>query len=909
MAKSASIAIVAVFAAAVVAASVAQAEAEPPAPANPIDEVAILRQFWQDASSPAISVQHHTTRIEARAELIADDRVLGDTLGAGGDRSIDDYAIGESVPADAAPWQNIIDAPTFTAHREQLWFSLIPSGCEALGGSLSSTPCHRSGGPHVYTYNTVTKQLVDRSPADPRLEATLAVHSAGALQGIVLFGGPAAGEGINLFAFRADDGQYLGSATLHNYADIGKPAVVRGSLYVPVGNTSGGGSVLRWTGTEADPFQFEVVGLLDGICAEVVAHEGRLFVATWPSGDSLAGIYMSPVITKGGLTAGSVRSWEQVWRVDAYEPDEVVARTYRCGALASFGGYLYWATSHVPLLAAEAHFARRGLPSSLNEALAAIAGTHRATSVFRGHNFGTYPQTELLYGMSRLPVYDGGWRLVPNATGQPLWGPAGFGDSFNWAAAMTVHRGHLYISLANWSNSAIQRTIGFLKSAAGYAVTGSEQDALPYRGASLLTFESTTTPAIPVSLRCDGCGINFDASTMVSAEALYVCTAGAAWEVGTAAGNAGTGGWNLFKLAGNRTRLSDAAEAAGLSLSIPPAVEPVNDPPIAAPTKPTAIPTPTPSPDVPLAAPALGPGRSAERSVEPGTESALSPDKLWPGGRAPTPVTKVSKLGIGVYGLHAGDDMVDNVRRIQPSIILLQDPDIDFARKVRYLCPNALIIGRTFFPEQPLDNPEQRGIAAADKVAEVAVPFKGLIDAWMSYNEPVGHNDYAGYEAYNRFQVAFAKRLQGHYGIPAVAGNDPPGAIEPRDYARYFAEAIRASRYFGVHAYAGPDAASFRTPDRAYYALRYRLIHDELEKAGIENVQMVITEAGLGAKWRGRVSEEMVAEEFKWLADELQKDPYVVGMAVFGLFVGNTWPDFDITGTRIVDLLGEYQPQ
>lgn len=909
MARSASVAIVAVFAAAVVAASVARAEVQPPTRASLTDEVAILRQFWRDADSRVPGALHQAARIEAGAELIAEARVLDDALGAGADPSSDDYAIGESLTSGAAPWLNTIDAPAFTTHREELWFSFTPSGCGALGNSFSETSCHPSGGPRVYAYNTVTKQLLDRSPADPRLEGTLAVHSAGALQGIVLFGGPAAAEGINLFAFRTADGQYLGSTTLPNYADVGKPAVVRGSLYVPVGNTSGGGSVLRWTGTVADPFQFEVVGQVDGICAEAVAHEGRIFVATWPSGDSLAGIYMSPVITKEGLTAGSARSWQQVWRVDAYEPDDVIARTYRCGALASFGGYLYWATSHVPLLAAEAHFTRRGPPSTLNEALAAIAGTHRATSVFRGHNFGTYPQTELLYGMSKLPVYDDGWRLVPNATGQPLWGPAGFGDSFNWSAATAVHRGHLYVSLASWSNLAVQRTAGFLKSAVGYVVTGSSQDAPPYRGASLLSFESTTAPAVPVSLRCDGCGTDFDASAIISAGALYVCRVGAAWEAGSPPGNDDIGGWALIKLTGNQTWLTDVAEAVGPPLSVPPVVEPVNTPPIAAPTSPTPPPTPTPGSGMPAAVPPPAPGRAAERSDQPSTDSALRPDMLWPGGGAPAPVTKVSKMGIGVYGLHAGDDMVDNIRRVQPSVILLQDPDIDFARKVRYLCPNALIIGRTFFPEQPLDNPEQRGTAAADKVAELAVPFKGLIDAWMSYNEPVGHNDYAGYEAYNRFQVAFAERLQGHYGIPAVAGNDPPGAVEPRDYARYFAEAIRASRYFGVHAYAGPDAVSFRTPDCAYYALRYRLIHDELEKAGVENVQMVITEAGLGAKWRGRVSEETVAEEFKWLADELQKDPYVVGTAVFGLFVGNAWPDFDIAGTRIVDLLGEYRPQ
>lgn len=296
------------------------------------------------------------------------------------------------------------------------------------------------------------------------------------------------------------------------------------------------------------------------------------------------------------------------------------------------------------------------------------------------------------------------------------------------------------------------------------------------------------------------------------------------------------------------------------------------------------------------------------------TSTATPTNTPSPPSPTPTPrppVTKVSKMGIGVYVLHAGDDVIDALYSAQVSIILMQDPDIGFARQVRALFPKAFIIGRIFFAQQPLDNPEQRGVAAADKVAEMAVPFKGLIDAWVSYNEPVSHNDYASYEAYNKFQVAFAKRLQDHYGIPAVAGNDAPGAIEPQDYAKYFGEAIRTSRYFGIHAYAGPDANTFNTPDAIYYALRYRLIHDELEKAGIKNVEMVITEAGLGHGWLGKtkISEEKMAEEFMWLADRLEEDSYMKGMAIYGIFRGGDWFDFNIKDTRIPDLLGQYQPR
>mgnify|MGYP005855655305 CR=1 FL=1 len=315
---------------------------------------------------------------------------------------------------------------------------------------------------------------------------------------------------------------------------------------------------------------------------------------------------------------------------------------------------------------------------------------------------------------------------------------------------------------------------------------------------------------------------------------------------------------------------------------------------------------PTPPPATPT------PARAA---VAP-TRTPVKPKPSQPVPTPPRvlrePITKVTKLGVGVYGLHASDSELESLLRIQPSVLVLQDPDIDFARKVRYYFPKAFIIGRTFLASQPLDNPEQRGIALADKVAELAVPRQGLIDAWQGYNEPVAHNDYAGYEAYNRLQVAFAQRLQGHYGIPAVAGNDPPGAVEPSDYPKYFAEAIRASQYFGIHAYSKPDNYTLRTEDAAYYALRYRLIHDELEKAGLHDVQMVITEVGLANGWRYKVTPEEMAAQYFWLTDELEKDPYMIGMAIYGLFHDkgvSGWQDHDIKGTGLVDLLGTYQPR
>jgi hypothetical protein len=174
----------------------------------------------------------------------------------------------------------------------------------------------------------------------------------------------------------------------------------------------------------------------------------------------------------------------------------------------------------------------------------------------------------------------------------------------------------------------------------------------------------------------------------------------------------------------------------------------------------------------------------------------------------------------------------------------------------------------------------------------------------MSYNEVVGHDAFEDYKRYNEFQVAFARRLQDVHGIAAVAANDGSGAVEPEDYPRYFAEAIRASQYFGVHAYS-PPATSRMDVDAEWNALRYRKIHDELERAGIRGKQMVFTESGLGDGFRkGIASDEQMADDFVWFTRELAKDPYVIGHAAFGLFSGTgAWDRFELTDSNVPRLV------
>jgi hypothetical protein len=184
------------------------------------------------------------------------------------------------------------------------------------------------------------------------------------------------------------------------------------------------------------------------------------------------------------------------------------------------------------------------------------------------------------------------------------------------------------------------------------------------------------------------------------------------------------------------------------------------------------------------------------------------------------------------------------------------------------------------------------------------VPLRGVVDGWMSYNEPLGSPGSAAYTDYNRFQVAFARQLQYTHGVAAVAGNDGPGALHPEDYPRYFAEAIAESEFLGLHVYAPSRRPAMRW-EAEWNALRHRKIHDELERAGIRGKRMVFTESGLadGHRVDGMTDEE-AAEGLAWFTRELERDPYVIGHATFGIFdATGAWSTHDLTVSAVPELV------
>jgi hypothetical protein len=402
--------------------------------------------------------------------------------------------------------------------------------CE-YGQSPFVPPLPATGGdwrpPRIYLYDMLNRSLAEMTPNDPLIQDTTGIRSAGALGDVAILAGPSLTGSINLFAFRTDTRAYLGSAKLSEYDNIRQWVVADGVLYSGVEKDAGGGAVLRWRGDVNNPFQFEEVGDLGADAANLAFHEGRIFVASWP-----ARLYMSPPIPPWGLTNAHAGGWTEVWRADDYEPDPVTAAVYGGGALASFDGYLYWGTMHVPFLSTLAHFTTP-YPNPPTDLAETFLGSWRPISIFRGRNFGTAgEEIDLLYGAQFLPVYNGFtgvWQIVPNNMGGavPLMGSSGFGNFYNnYTWIMAVYHGQLFVGTMDAS----YLLTGILTELEG-AVSGSEPATalqLPPNpdefvlGGDLFRFGSSGVPAIAEDDSGVGNWSSYGLRTVVSDDFLYL---------------------------------------------------------------------------------------------------------------------------------------------------------------------------------------------------------------------------------------------------------------------------------------------------------------------------------------------------------------------------------------------------
>jgi hypothetical protein len=410
--------------------------------------------------------------------------------------------------------------------------------------------------PEIYRYEASTG-AVNVTPNDPLVAQTLGFRAAGTTGEILLLGGPDLSQiGINLFAFDAATGEFLASRHIAEFSDLRRWVTVDQVSYtatLDTWTTTGAGSVLRWRGTRASPFEYDVVGELDNEGASLCVHQGRLFAMTWSTlsqsielltgqrSKQPSGVWMSPPLPAGGLTTAHRKQWTKVWSIAAYEVDPVVMRSIWMGACASHDGHLIWGTIQVPGYGAQVLKEAYGWPTQPGELGPAIQNSFRPAALFRGRvdAQGRF-QAELLYGDRLLPAYTrqgsgGTWNLVPNKMGQPLLGGAGFEDQFNaYVWSMLPHKGRLWIGTMDYS---------FIISGNSYTAGKPSSDTF---GGDLLVLDKSNQPAKFVSRSGVGNVSNFGIRDLVSdGEMMLIGTATFANLLTNPSDELVEGGWEL----------------------------------------------------------------------------------------------------------------------------------------------------------------------------------------------------------------------------------------------------------------------------------------------------------------------------------------------------------------------------
>ena len=422
------------------------------------------------------------------------------------------------------------------------------------------------------SYNKSTEITAKSADDAERLRTTIGLRAAGSFHGVVLLSGPTVDERLNVFAFDAHTKHFIGSMTFDAYGNVRTFLQTGDALYLGVGtgrNGSTGGAVLRWTGSTASPFTFDTVAVLPVQAADLSLYDGRVAATSWPADGSgtntakLAGVWISPLLSDGapGLNTEDSAGWKQVWNAKQYEPDPVMAATYGLGGVASYGGYLYWGTMHVPMKATKV-FQKLYPQTDKAGAEAQVKGTQRAIAIFRGKDLGTPDQKiELLYGATQLPVYTpttNTWALG-NTGMTPLYGKSGFGQPFNnYAWRMAVTDGKLFVGTMDWSyivqdilaqGSATSDTTAEKAAVADPAnVSASAVDPTQY-GGDLWMFSSTTAPATAVNTTGLGNYLNYGIRNMVvDGSGLYLGMANPMNLRTDPTDTIPEGGWELIKM-------------------------------------------------------------------------------------------------------------------------------------------------------------------------------------------------------------------------------------------------------------------------------------------------------------------------------------------------------------------------
>ncbi len=323
------------------------------------------------------------------------------------------------------------------------------------------------------------------------------------------------------------------------------------------------------------------------------------------------------------------------------------------------------------------------------------------------------------------------------------------------------------------------------------------------------------------------------------------------------------------------------------------------------------------------------------------------------------------------YGFHVnrtGNDVLDAIRRLQPSVIKSVEHNVDFWREVRTMLPDVFIIGRLVVTpseqDQFVHDPAGTGRAFAERILRleannVSVQGRRLFDAWESYNEVMpGSVEPDRKKKYDELQVAFAEPVK-RAGFESIAMNFATGNMLGDDFLNLFPGSLETYSYLGFHEYDWPTMwrihwQNIKEKDEGgmWLALRYRRVMEEVRKKYPDRHTAIITECGMTqgvvggedvGPWHvptvsadqvnqikdvfralredprfdvkididqirpdAPIPEEIYWDSLLWYNSELMKDDYVMAALLFVVGAISPWESFEHLG-GIMDRLEALQ--
>ena len=274
-------------------------------------------------------------------------------------------------------------------------------------------------------------------------------------------------------------------------------------------------------------------------------------------------------------------------------------------------------------------------------------------------------------------------------------------------------------------------------------------------------------------------------------------------------------------------------------------------------------------------------------------------------------------MGYSLLGAHINStvsNLPETIRDWKPPLVVILDHS-DVWHQVKAASPQSIFVGRLVLPSEPdFNDPYLNPVRAArDHCAKVlpwAERMGDTYDFWQGVNEPIINSP----EAMARYAAFDAERARfmAEHGFRVTVGTFSVGNPNLAYWQEYLPALEAALQYGGalaLHEYAWPTLDH----EWEWYLLRHRKVYFGEPDHGwsglpdhLKTLPLLITECGLDGLitqghpprgWKVLYGDNPgeYLRQLAWYDDELIKDSYVVGAAIYCLATPDSqWKSYDI---------------